>query len=55
MTVGGWFLFDSLFDVVYPVVFIFGKICTKCQKYYDTTQWYYDLLSPGAYIFDNVL
>jgi hypothetical protein len=25
MAVGGWFLYDSLFDVEYPVVFIFGK------------------------------
>jgi len=25
MAVGGWFLNDSLFDVGYSVVFIFGK------------------------------
>jgi hypothetical protein len=25
MAVGGWFLYNSVFDVGYPVVFIFGK------------------------------
>ena len=55
MAVGGWFLCDSLFDVGYPAVFIFSKICTKCRKYYDMTRWCCDLLSPATYIFGNVL